>query len=332
MPIFGSGNKLKELERVNAELLEEIRQLKSRNFTSGSMSLSMKITSMPGIREMVLKVNDSGKITYANSVFIKAAGLKKKDVVGKDIAEIDAFEWGPGILTHIISEVNEKEAEKEIERNYQDPETGKPVYLQLKGLKIHKGVQIIIEDISSLRRIENNFGRFLAPSVIDKISELGDRAFMPEKRELTVLFADLRGFTGVCLKHTPDKVHSMLNLFFEAMSEIAETHEATIDKFVGDQIMLFFGAPIWKVDNAVQALNAAIEMRDRHEEVKTEWDKLGLPQLDLGDRCQLRRPDRGMRRVGPADGLYRARSSCQPGSKTLQFSARRPDTGLAELL
>lgn len=122
MPLFGSGNKLKELEKVNAELLEEIRHLKARNFTSGSMSLSMKVTSMPGIKEMVIKVSDSGQVTYANTAFIKAAGLKKKEIMGKDISEIDDFQWGPGVMQYIISEVNEKEAEKEVERTFEDPE------------------------------------------------------------------------------------------------------------------------------------------------------------------------------------------------------------------
>jgi len=78
---------------------------------------------------------------------------------------------------------------------------------------------------------------------------------------ITVLFADLRGFTAASETMAPEDAQRMVNEFLAPMIHIAREHEATVDKLVGDEIMLLFGAPLERADHAVEALRTALDMR-----------------------------------------------------------------------
>jgi adenylate cyclase len=117
-------------------------------------------------------------------------------------------------------------------------------------------------------------GRFLSPQVTSRIlasSDSQDVALgVPETKDVTVLFADIVGFTGMSEKMSPAAVALFLNDYLSRMTDVIFRHEGTLDKYIGDAIMAVFGAPLDMTDHAARAISAALEMRERLEEFNAE--------------------------------------------------------------
>ncbi len=117
-------------------------------------------------------------------------------------------------------------------------------------------------------------GRFLSPQVTSRIlatsESQGFALGIPEVREITVMFADLVGFTSMSEKMSPAAVALLLNEYLSRMTDIIFKFEGTLDKFIGDAIMAVFGAPLDMPDHASRAIRAALEMRERLEEFNAE--------------------------------------------------------------
>ncbi len=107
--------------------------------------------------------------------------------------------------------------------------------------------------------------RYHSPSVVDRILEGGDEAesaFIAQEREVSVLFADIVGFTSKSEHMAPSQVAHLLNGFFGVMTDVIFQREGTLDKFIGDAILAIFGAPLSQADHAVRCVRAAMEMRE----------------------------------------------------------------------
>ncbi len=117
-------------------------------------------------------------------------------------------------------------------------------------------------------------GRFLSPQVTARIlatSESQSAALgVPEEKEVSVMFADIVGFTNMSEKMSPAAVALMLNDYLSRMTDVIFKHEGTLDKYIGDAIMAVFGAPLDMPDHAMRAVSAALEMRQRLEEFNAE--------------------------------------------------------------
>ncbi len=103
-----------------------------------------------------------------------------------------------------------------------------------------------------------------------------------ERREVTVLFSDIRGFTSLSESLPPEEVVSVLNEYFEVMTEVIFRHEGTLDKFIGDAIMVFWGAPLPQPDHAQRAVKCALEMVEHLKDLHNKWKKEGKPLLRSG--------------------------------------------------
>src|SRR5207253_1433789 len=113
---------------------------------------------------------------------------------------------------------------------------------------------------SSLR----SFGRYVPRELVQDLLLSGREAVLGgEKREITTLFSDIAGFTTIAESMEPDKLVRTLGDYFESMSETIREHLGTVDKYIGDAIMAFWGAPRSLPDHALQACRAALAMRDR---------------------------------------------------------------------
>ncbi|MFH0788988.1 MAG: CHASE2 domain-containing protein [Pseudomonadota bacterium] len=132
------------------------------------------------------------------------------------------------------------------------------------------------------RKIRSMFSSYVTERVV---SELIRNPHLAEvggaRREITILFSDIRGFTAFSEKHPPEEVVGILNEFLGAMTEVIFKWEGTLDKFVGDAIMAFWGAPLEQKNHAELALRCALNMKQRLRELQEHWDG-GKPILEAG--------------------------------------------------
>ena len=113
-------------------------------------------------------------------------------------------------------------------------------------------------------RLRERLGRYHSPSVVKRILEEsadGEAPFLAQERDLTVLFADIVGFTTMAERMPPQQVAAMLNRYFGRMTDIVFQHEGTLDKFIGDALLAVFGAPFDQPDHAERAIATAKAMR-----------------------------------------------------------------------
>ncbi len=116
-------------------------------------------------------------------------------------------------------------------------------------------------------------GRFLSPNVASRIlaaSDHGAELGAPEVREVTILFADISGFTAMSETMSPSTVALLLNDYLSRMTDVIFKYEGTLDKYIGDAIMAIFGAPIDMPDHAARAIRAALAMQERLAEWNSE--------------------------------------------------------------
>jgi adenylate cyclase len=111
------------------------------------------------------------------------------------------------------------------------------------------------------RFVRESFGRYLSPTLVERLSENPEGLTLGgEDRELTILFSDIRGFTGLSEKLTPTELTGLLNNFLTPMTDVLLEREATIDKYIGDAIMAFWNAPLDIADHPQKACLAALDM------------------------------------------------------------------------
>ncbi|MBI5970831.1 MAG: HAMP domain-containing protein [Deltaproteobacteria bacterium] len=135
------------------------------------------------------------------------------------------------------------------------------------------------EGLKQKQTISESFGRYVAPEVLNMILTNKETWFKGKKIRVTVLFADIRGFTSYSEKTTPDALIEHLNAYFSLMTEIIQRHKGYIDKFIGDAIMVVFGSPVAFDDHAVCAARAACEMQEKLKIFnlqKSDADKIGI--------------------------------------------------------
>ncbi len=132
--------------------------------------------------------------------------------------------------------------------------------------------------------IRATFENYFAPEVISKILRAPQLLNVVEHKELTVLFSDIAGFTSWCSNQSPERVRQTLNLYYEEMAKIVFAYGGTINKFIGDGLMVIFGDPIQQVDHELRAARAAINMQLKTRELRRQWEKEGgLPiQIRIG--------------------------------------------------
>jgi adenylate cyclase len=133
------------------------------------------------------------------------------------------------------------------------------------------------------RKVSRLFGRYVSKDVYAQLmanpeqAELGGR-----KREMSVLFSDIRGFTTVTEKGEPEALVHQLNEYFTRMVDVVFRHGGTVDKFVGDMVMALFGAPLEDPDHAEHAVAAAVDMVRELGELNRAWAAKHMTQLDIG--------------------------------------------------
>ncbi|MGE0552864.1 MAG: adenylate/guanylate cyclase domain-containing protein [Gemmatimonadales bacterium] len=139
------------------------------------------------------------------------------------------------------------------------------------------------EEVRRENEVRANFERFFAPNVAARIArERGVIGLGGERREATILFSDVRGFTPIAERMRPEDLASHLTDYFTEMADLVFEHGGTLDKFIGDALLAVWGAPISAPDDADRALRAAREMQDRLDALNRRWLAAGRPPLEIG--------------------------------------------------
>ncbi|MDY6790226.1 MAG: adenylate/guanylate cyclase domain-containing protein [Thermodesulfobacteriota bacterium] len=132
------------------------------------------------------------------------------------------------------------------------------------------------------RFIKNAFSTYLAPAVVNQLIESpGNLELGGEDRDITAFFSDVQGFTSISEALTPNELVELLNEFLTEMTDIILKHEGTVDKFEGDAIIAFFGAPNVLKNHAERACSACIKMQQRLANLRENWKGKGKPQLKM---------------------------------------------------
>ncbi|MBW1992609.1 MAG: adenylate/guanylate cyclase domain-containing protein, partial [Deltaproteobacteria bacterium] len=150
---------------------------------------------------------------------------------------------------------------------------------------VYTGVTVLrfLAEEKARLRLKRAFQSYLAPAVVEEIIRHPERLRLGgERRELTILFCDIRGFTTLAETMEPEALVQVLHDFLNPMSEIIVNHGGTLDKYMGDAIMALFGAPLVMEDHAARACRTALQMVATLRRLDQDWEASGRPCLSLG--------------------------------------------------
>ena len=138
----------------------------------------------------------------------------------------------------------------------------------------------LISEESQKKFIKGAFSRYIAPDVIDQIMQNPESLQLGgENRRITIFFSDVAGFSTISEKLSPPDLVALLNEYLSEMTDIIISHGGTIDKYEGDAIMAFYGAPQPYIDHELRACKAAIDMKKKLREMQEKWRSIGQHEL-----------------------------------------------------
>ncbi len=162
------------------------------------------------------------------------------------------------------------------------------IAVSLKNAELYEQLEEKVEERTRQLNVRNRFirqafGRYMSDDIAETLLESPEGLTLGgERREVTILMADLRGFTPLTDQLPPEKIVSIVNNFLGEMIDLVFRHQGTVNEFLGDAILAIFGAPIPGPDHAEHAVACAIEMQLAMEHVNSRNRKLGLPDVEMG--------------------------------------------------
>ena len=211
----------------------------------------------------VITTNNDECIQMCNRAAGEILGWASKDLVGRSLSDaLPELKQIKGVLTQGLTIVG-------LELTPILPQRGTPdLRLSISPIKDDQqtiqGLAIVMEDLTEKHHLEARqslFSRMVAPAVIDQIDPKS-LSTGGQRREITTMFADLRGFTSFSETVEPEELVDVLNRFLAVAAEAILTEGGTIDKFLGDAVMAWFNAPLPQADHTLRAVRAALAMRD----------------------------------------------------------------------
>ncbi len=144
-------------------------------------------------------------------------------------------------------------------------------------------INLMAQGLKERERLKLNFARYVSQHVMEKILKSEQVAKLEgERRKITVLFSDIRQFTQLAESLPPEQVVALLNEYFETMLEVIFSYQGTLDKFLGDGIMVEFGAPLDDQIQEKHAVATAVGMQLELQKLLLKWEKEGKPQIEVG--------------------------------------------------
>lgn len=250
--------------------------------TSGEQALELLPSSgadlvlldivMPGIDgyEVCRRIRSAPETAYLPVVMITASGHQEKTRAIETGA--DDFVSKPFDQSELLARV----ASLARIKRYHDTITRQAAELAEWNAELEARVNTQLEELQRMNRLR----RFLSPQVADLVINSGDDSILgSHRREIVVVFCDLRGFTAFAESSEPEEVMGVLGEYHAALGELIFRYEGTLERFTGDGLMVFFNDPIPLEDPTQRAVEMALVMRDRVAGLVEGWSRLGH---DLG--------------------------------------------------
>jgi Adenylate cyclase, family 3 (some proteins contain HAMP domain) len=250
--------------------------------TSGEQALELLPSSgadlvlldivMPGIDgyEVCRRIRSASETAYLPVVMITASGHQEKTRAIE--AGADDFVSKPFDQSELLARV----ASLARIKRYHDTITRQAAELAEWNAELEARVNTQLEELQRMNRLR----RFLSPQVADLLINSGDDSILgSHRREIVVVFCDLRGFTAFAESSEPEEVMGVLSEYHAALGELIFRYEGTLERFTGDGLMVFFNDPIPLEDPTQRAVEMALAMRDRVAGLVEGWSRLGH---DLG--------------------------------------------------
>ncbi len=239
----------------NIQLLEKIQQAKSFNDNV-----------MESIATGVITTNLFGEINHIN--------LTAEKILNKDRASFIGHHYGfvfdqNELLINLLLESEsalEFKSESNLILDFHGKKTAVNISMSplLNDQQQHIGTVIAMEDLSNLDKLKSTFQKYVSKQIVDQILINEDLLNLGgQEQEVTILFTDIRGFTAMSEKMVPNEVVDTLNDYFNQMIEVIFKYNGTLDKIIGDALMVVFGAPLPDTNDADNALLTAVEMQEK---------------------------------------------------------------------
>ncbi|WP_017654689.1 GAF domain-containing protein [Fortiea contorta] len=145
-----------------------------------------------------------------------------------------------------------------------------------------RGALVVMEDISDEKRLKSTMYRYMTQELAEELLKLDDAKLGGDRKEVSILFSDIRGYTTLTENLEAEEVVSMLNEYFESMVEAVFKHKGTLDKYIGDAIMAVFGSPLPLEGHAWMAVQTSLEMRHRLQEFNNRRYAANKPKINIG--------------------------------------------------
>jgi len=155
--------------------------------------------------------------------------------------------------------------------------------ISLIGLTLLMSFYKYFSEEKMKKMVKNAFSKYLSDKLVDIIVKNPEKLKLGgEKREISVLFSDIRDFTSISEKLSPEEIANLLHEYLTPMSEVIFQHDGLLDKYIGDAIMALFGTPVWMETHAIKACEAALSMMEKLDELNKHWEKTMGLKLKIG--------------------------------------------------
>lgn len=246
----------------------------ARLFESTARAKSLMDNVFWSIASGVIAVDRDNRISLVNRA---ARQILETPSAQTGVRLADALPHIDSTLRQLIEQVRrDGESKGPLETDLSLP-SGRVVNLRVtlsplrQGTQPSEGVTIVIEDFTKERKLESRFRmfqRYLSPTVIERLpDDPGELELGGVRQEVACLFADLRGFVDFSMQHPPETLVETLNEYLGIGATAVLDQEGTLDKFVGDEVVAFFNAPLPQDDYALRAVKAALAIRERTSEL-----------------------------------------------------------------
>ncbi|MGE3536947.1 MAG: adenylate/guanylate cyclase domain-containing protein [Candidatus Tectimicrobiota bacterium] len=230
----------------------------------------------------------SHRILKVNRAMERLSGLEASAMLGKTVEEVFANRYGCPPIEAFAEEV-ERQGRITLQKHRLVAADGTEYYRSIHGQVFYNkagkntGVIVLVDDISEAEILRETFSRYLSAQVMDEVLSGADfRSLRNARRDVSVLFADIRNFTTFAERHQPEQVVDVLNEYFEALVQVLFEHQGTLDKFLGDGLLALFGTPLAQPDHSARAVQAALAMQRAVIRLNSARQRRGQPTLQMG--------------------------------------------------